>query len=251
LLARAAAWNTLPFGREISTTAGVLVGTPAVVDIARPNGNVFHAAARASNAPVIDAQGGDWPSPLPYAIDQNVYKPANWSGAADQIGNFAAGWDANNLYLYVVVGDDVHVQTAHGELLYQGDSLELQLDTDLAGDFDTTSLSPDDFQLGLSPGLNSDTPETFLWNPAARWGVPTGLTVISRASGDRGGYILEIAIPWSMYGLAPAPGMRFGFALNSSDNDQPGVASQESMLSTVGTRTLLNPTTWGTLQLDP
>ena len=67
----------------------------------------------------------------------------------------------------------------------------------------------------------------------------------------QGGYALEVAIPWSMYGLTPTGGLRLGFALNSSDDDQPGVAVQESMISTVSTRTLTDPTTWGTLQLDP
>ncbi len=224
--------------------------TPAVEGPQRPNGNVFHASLRTSS-PVINAQGDDWPSPLPYAIDQNVFKPANWTGAADQIGHFSAGWDVSNLYLFIVIEDELHVQIEHGELLFQGDSLELQLDTDLAGDFDSTSLSPDDFQLGLSPGQNSDTPEAYLWNPAGRKGVPTGLTLASRATGAQGGYVLEVAIPWSMYGVTPTSVLRFGFALNSSDDDQPGVAVQQSMISTVSTRTLLNPTTWGTLQLDP
>jgi len=233
-----------------SNTPSAPTNTPAVEGPLRPNGNLLHAAAR-SSAPNIDAQGGDWPSPLPYAIDQNVFRPANWTGAADQIGHFALGWDASNLYMFIVVEDELHVQIQHGELLFRGDSLELQLDADLGGDFDSTSLSPDDFQLGLSPGLNSDTPEAYLWNPAARKGVPSGLTLFSRATGAQGGYAIEVAIPWTMYGVTPAGGLRFGFALNSSDDDQAGVAAQESMISTVSTRTLLNPTTWGTLQLDP
>lgn len=236
------------------TPTGPVVPTntpaPTVEGPQRPNGSLIHAAAR-SSAPVIDAQGGDWPDPLPYTIDQNVYRPANWAGAIDQIGRFALGWDATNLYLYIVVSDELHVQIAHGELLYQGDSLELQLDTDLGGDFDTTTLSPDDFQLGLSPGANSDAPEAYLWNPPTRRGVPTGVTLASRATGDQGGYALEVAIPWTMYGVTPTAGLRFGFAFNSSDNDQPGQAIQESMISTVATRTLLNPSTWGTMQLDP
>lgn len=244
-----------PAGPPGPTTTTIPAGsTPTNTSIPagpqRPNGALIHAAARTS-APVINAQGDDWPNPLPYTIDQNVYRPANWAGAIDQIGRFALGWDASYLYLYVVVSDELHVQIAHGELLYQGDSLELQLDTDLGGDFDVTTLSPDDFQLGLSPGQNSDTPEAYLWNPAARRGVPTGLTLVSRATGDQGGYAIEVAIPWTMYGVTPAGGLRFGFALNSSDNDQPGQAVQESMISTVATRTLLNPTTWGTMQLDP
>jgi hypothetical protein len=36
-----------------------------------------------------------------------------------------------------------------------------------------------------------------------------------------------------------------------SDDDKTGEAAQESLISSVGTRKLLNPTTWGTLELEP
>jgi hypothetical protein len=161
------------------------------------------------------------------------------------------GWDTGNLYFYVVILDNTHVQTQHGELLFQGDSLELQFDADLAGDFAATKLSGDDFQLGLSPGADRQTPEAFLWNPADRKGVPAGITMASRAGSDAGGYIFEVAIPWSFFGVTPTAGQHFGMALNSSDDDAPGTAIQQIMTSSVVTRKLLDPTSWGTIQLDP
>jgi hypothetical protein len=224
--------------------------TEPVEGPARPNGPLLRAPRRAT-APTIDGQGEDWGAPLPYVIDQNVYRPENWVGPADQSGSFAVAWDANYLYLLVVIVDDAHAQGEHGELLYRGDSLELQLDVDLAGDFDEPRLNGDDFQLGLSPGSNRDNPEVYLWNPAERRGVPSGIAIVTRATAETGGYLLEAAIPWSMYGIAPAGGQRLGFALNSSDNDTPGTNEQQSMISSVSTRTLLNPMTWGTLELEP
>src|SRR5262245_35378807 len=95
----------------------------------RPNGLLLHATHRTS-PPVIDAQGNDWPADLPNAIDQLVFRAADFNGPQDNTGHFAMGWDASSLYLYVVIIDDTHVQIQHGALLYQGDSLELQLDTD-------------------------------------------------------------------------------------------------------------------------
>jgi Carbohydrate family 9 binding domain-like len=216
----------------------------------RPNWTLLHAAHRAS-PPNIDAQGNDWPSPLPDAINQIVFGPQNWTGPADQSGTFAMGWDANNLYLFVAIIDDVHVQTQHGETLFEGDSLELQFDADLAGDFATTHLTGDDYQLGFSPGENRDAPEAFLWNPAARKGVPAGIVMASRAGSDSGGFVFETAIPWSFFGVSPVAGQHFGVAFNSSDNDSPGTALQQSMVSSVVTRKLLDPTSWGTVQLDP
>jgi cellulose/xylan binding protein with CBM9 domain len=239
-------------GTAIPTNAPPNTPEPTAVppEPVRPNGPLLH-AAHVANPPTIDAQGGEWPSPLPYPIDQIVFQVGNWSGPADQSGTFAFAWDANNLYLFVNVVDDIHVQTAHGELLYKGDSLELQFDADLPGDFNIASLNGDDHQLGLSPGENRGTPEVFLWNPSGRYGVPSGLSLASRPTEPNGGYTFEAALPWSFFGITPVPGKHFGLALNSSDDDVPGTAAQQSMLSSVSTRLLLDPTSWGTIQIDP
>ncbi|MCC6188697.1 MAG: hypothetical protein IT318_06655 [Anaerolineales bacterium] len=240
-----------PTGPPPAITPPAAASATATLEaVVRPNGVLVHAQYRAT-APTIDAQGEDWSAPLPNFIDQIVFRPENWSGPSDQSASFALGWDANSLYLIAVVSDDIHAQSEHGELLYRGDSLELQLDVDLAGDFQEARLNSDDFQLGLSPGSNRNNPEAYLWNPAERRGVPAGLALVTRAAGEGGGYVLEAAIPWSMYGITPSGGLRLGLALNSSDNDNPAAAEQQSMLSSVSTRTLLNPMTWGTLQLDP
>jgi hypothetical protein len=223
---------------------------PPATAPSRPNGLIYHATRR-DPAPAIDGNAGDWPNPLPYGIDQNVFRPENWGGLADLGVRWAAGWDANYLYLIALVTDDAHVQIEHGELLYRGDSMELQLDADLAGDFNVTSLSGDDHQLGLSSGDNRESPEYWLWNPPAKSGTPGGIVLTTHAGAAGGDYILEIAIPWSLYGVTPAGGQRFGFAFNASDNDTPATAEQQTMISSVSTRTLLNPTTWGTLELDP
>lgn len=237
-----------------SPTALGIEATPTATttdtELARPNGAVVR-APRAQTPPTIDAQFDDWPSPLPNNLDQVVYEPGNWAGLNDQSATYGIAWDASYLYLMVIVVDDIHVQLDSGETLYRGDSLELQLDADLAGDFDEPSLNADDFQLGLSPGADGNSPELWLWNPPARRGAPAGIVVASRGHASGGGYALEAAIPWSFYGITPAAGNRYGFALNSSDNDSPGTREQQTMISSVVTRTLLDPTTWGTLALDP
>lgn len=215
---------------------------------ARTNGAVL-SALRRNTPPNIDGNQDDWPASLPYAIDQIVFGEASWQGTGDQRGSFNAMWDEANLYLYVVVNDDAHVQTDAGVTLYRGDSLELQFDADLAGDFDVATLNGDDYQLGFSPGSSRQSPENYFWNPSERRGQPTGILLSTRAAGDSGGYIAEIAIPWQLFGVSPAVGRRYGFALNSSDNDSPGTQEQQSMLSSVTTRRLLDPTTWGTLEL--
>jgi hypothetical protein len=242
---------TTPAPPTVTNPAPVATTQPAPATVQpRPNGLIYHATRR-DPAPAIDGNAGDWPDPLPNTIDQNVFRPENWGGTSDLGARWAAGWDANNLYLIALVTDDTHVQIEHGELLYRGDSMEIQLDADLAGDFNVTSLSGDDHQLGLSSGGNRESPEYWLWNPPAKSGTPGGIVLTTHAGAAGGDYVLEIAIPWSLYGVTPAGGMRFGFSFNASDNDNAGTAEQQTMISSVSTRTLLNPTTWGTLELDP
>lgn len=217
--------------------------------VVRPNGTVIHAKALAV-APTIDGNLQEWGT-LPNTIDKIVFNPGNWSGVADQSVSFAVGWDATFLYFAGSVTDDVHVQTQKGEVLYRGDSLELQLDANLAGDFTETRINSDDYQLGLSPGnFSTLPPEMYLWNPAGLKGVPAGVGFAAQDNGQNG-YTIELALPWTLLRVTPTGGSTFGIAFNSSDNDTPNTASQQSMISSVSTRQLLDPTSWGTLQLDP
>jgi predicted small secreted protein len=225
-----------------------LIPTPTG-ELTRPNGTVLHASHRAT-PPQIDGDLNDWGAPTD-TVDQVVYKPENWSGPADQSATFTIAWDAANLYLATHVVDDVHVQTQIGEAIFKGDSLEVLLDTDLGGDYGSRKLSADDFQLGLTPGEQKiGGPDAYLWFPKANAGRPAGVTVAAHQDETGNGYYLEAAIPWSVFGLAPAAGNRFGFALSSSDNDTPDTAEQQSMISTSPIRALADPTTWGTLVLD-
>ena len=214
----------------------------------RPNA-VFH-VPRVGAAPGIDGSLGDWPG-LPLAISAVAYRAENWSGAADHSATFALAWDSQNLYLAARVLDDTHVQTQTGNTLFRGDSLELLLDADLSGDFDAAALDGDDYQLGLSPGANRASPEAYLWFPAARTGLPVGIGLAARADSPGPGYLIEASIPWAVFGLAPAANSHYGFVLSASDNDNAGTAEQQSMISTEAGRRLTNPTTWGTLILDP
>jgi hypothetical protein len=224
-----------------ATTAGA--ATPPVA--------VALHAVRLATAPTIDGDLPEW-SALPYSVDKVVYQPENWSGPADQSATFALGWDTTNLYLAIHVTDDAHVQTQLGELIFRGDSLELLVDTDLPGDAGSDELNSDDYQLGLTPGENKiGGPDAYLWFPSAKAGRPAGVGVSAHQDETGNGYYLEAAIAWSVFGVAPAAGNQYGFALSSSDNDLPGTANQQSMISSAPGRRLTNPTTWGLLVLDP
>lgn len=214
----------------------------------RPNGSPVSADYLAT-APTIDGVLSEWTTTA-YTADQVVFGAAAWTGTSDLSATYYIGWDSGNLYLAARVTDDRHAQVSSGRYLYKGDDIEIQLDTDLPGDYYSTTLSADDYQIGLSPGDFAARPaEAFRWYPAALEASLPAVAIAARKTDQ--GYDLEARIPWSVFGVTPAGRATYGFALSFSDNDQAGSAVQQSMVSSVGTRRLQNPTTWGTLILAP
>ena len=254
--AAVASLTPLPPTIELSTatavpTATVAAPTPSatVSHPIRPNGEPIHAPQREA-ALNIDGVLGDWEA-LPNEIMHAVFQAENWEGTSDQSASFAIAWDATYLYLAVAVQDDVHVQTESGETIFRGDSVEVLLDAKLQADHADTSLSADDFQIGFSPGGLGDSPEpdVYLWFPQARAGRPEQVRFAVQPDGDAG-FTLEIAVPWDLFPITPEVGARFGFSVSVSDNDSPGTAEQQSMISVISTRALTDPTSWGTLVLE-
>jgi hypothetical protein len=207
-------------------------------------------AAYLSAPPVIDGSLADWSTSV-YSVDRPLsYASTGWTGTADLSARYQLGWDVNYLYLAVERFDDLFAQVSTGRYLYRGDDVEIQFDADLAGDQSSTSLSSDDYQIGLSPGnFGSRAPEAYLWYPRSREGALSSVNV--KASQQGQGYILEARIPWTILNVTPKENDQFGFVLALSDNDQAGVAAWQSMIASVTGRRLADPTTWGSLVLGP
>ncbi len=220
--------------------------TPTVEFDTRPNGSPLTATFLGS-PPAIDGSLGEWTSPT-FRVNQITYGTSDWSGAGDLSGTLYLGWDNDNLYVAVRITDDIFVQNSQGDQMYRGDEVEIQLDTDLAGDFQASSLNSDDYQIGLSPGnFGSRSPEAYRWLPEGNQG-PLGSVEIGAVS-TSDGYDLEAKIPWAVFGVFPNAGSRFGFVLSLSDNDLTGSSVQQSMVSTLSSRIFDDPTSWGTLIL--
>jgi hypothetical protein len=177
-----------------------------------------------------------------------VYGADKIKGEADLSATFMVGWDNSYLYIAAQVVDDHYVQGAKGENLYKGDSLEILFDADLNADYYVNSLSRDDHQVGISPGSSpGSNMEAYLWYPRAKESKLNSVSIAAKPASD--GYIVEVAIPWSVFGITPGTGQVYGFAFSVSDNDQAGAAIQESMVSNTATRGLTRPMTWGVLTL--
>lgn len=211
------------------------------------------AAPRATTTPAIDGNASEWAGLPVYSSPHIVFTADTWDGSDDLAASWQATWDDANLYLAINVADDIHAQNQTGNQTFRGDSIELQFDADRAGDYGPT-ISPDDFQITLSPGdFSTIPPSAYRFQGTAAGSMldaptPHGITVAAAASGA--GYLLEAAIPWSDLNLTPTAGLILGLAVNINDNDQPGAAVQEMMKSNAPNRRFGDPTTWGTLTLQ-
>jgi hypothetical protein len=238
---------TLTATSTVATTPGG--PTPTVNPAAgRPNGTPLNAAFL-SVAPAIDGNLSDWTG-VSYGVASCTYGCNLRSGDADLSGTVFLGYDSANLYVAIQVRDDKYVQVSSGRNMYKGDDIEIQLDANLVTDFTSTSLSSDDYQIGLSAGnFDGVAPNAYRWYPRSLEGSLS--TVVVKAKQVADGYALEARIPWTVFGVTPTSGDKYGFVISLSDGDQAGTAVQQSMVSSVSTRKLANPTTWGTLVLTP
>lgn len=218
-------------------------GTPMAPPPERPDAPTWR-VARIAPPPTIDGRLDEW-STEPLAVDAVVFGQNFWRGPEDLSARAYAGWDDQALYLAVQVTDDVFSQPARGEELYLGDSIEVQIDADLAGDWSSQGYNDDDWQIGLSPGDFGDAPpEAFVWRPDLRPAESVRLAAMPLESG----YALEAAIPWALLGVDPARTPGIGIALNASDNDDPRPA-QLTMVSSAPRRSWSDPGSFATLWL--
>jgi hypothetical protein len=196
----------------------------------------------------IDGVMDDWDLTR-YDIDYVVFGEDRWSNEDDLSARAMFAWDENYLYIATRVRDDKYVQNARTREIFKGDSLEILIDTRLQADYYTRTLSPDDFQLGISPGSPGigENPEAYLWYPTEIEGRRREVRI--GAESVDAGYYIEVAIPWDVFEVEPDEGDHFGFAFSISDNDREDENVQQSMVSNVATRLLTDPTTWGDLEL--
>jgi hypothetical protein len=205
-------------------------------------------ASSLSKPPTIDGPWDEWTT-TQYPLKNVVFGAFNWSGASDLQASYRVGWDSQYLYLAVKVFDDVYVQNATGANLYKGDSIEVLLSTNPNADSSTLGLTATDYQIGISPGKPSigENMEAYLWYPQAKAGSLSNVAI--GAVPMNGGYRIEFAIPWSVFGISPVKGQVLGFAVSVSDNDNKTQDVQQTIISSAPHRVLTDPTSWGLLTL--
>jgi hypothetical protein len=240
---------TLPVAPTVTLPAVVTLPPAEVTPPPTTSGNVE--ARQVTTPPIVDGDLSEWVGFPTYESAYVVYTTPGYAGTADTRALWRLAWDAQHLYIGVSVIDAVHVQTQTGNLIYRGDSLDMQFETNYGRR--SPQIGPSNFQIIFSPGdFNSLSPSAFRFRGNEQGQIRdfTGHAIVMAAQKTAEGYNLEATIPWSDIGVTPAPGMVLGMALNANDNDTPGTAVQEVMKSHVPTRTLSDPTSWGTLTLN-
>ena len=156
----------------------------------------------------------------------------------DFSGNWRALYDANNLYVLVNVADVTLTNDSGGEW-WNDDTVEIFIDGDNSKNSAYDGIN--DVQLG------------FRWNdPIVHFGGNsiqniTGIEYSMTATGN--GYLLEVSIPWSGFGVTPRVGDQLGFDVAVDDDDNGG--GRDAQVASLATTDAgwTNPSVFGSVFL--
>lgn len=196
----------------------------------------------------LDGVLSDWPADGWLPIGNVVEGAENYSGSPDAFGVYQAAWTPGGLMIATQVQDDRLRPGPDGTDMWKGDSLEILFDARLAEDASDATASSDDYQIGLSVASDG-VMRQYRWLP---YGQEGSLPVYGVGSGRDGGYIIEVLLPWTTFGVnGVEAGDTFGFNISVSDNDADAPEQQTVLSASPARTTFNNPTQWGTLVILP
>ncbi|MCM5663887.1 LamG-like jellyroll fold domain-containing protein [Galbibacter mesophilus] len=127
------------------------------------------------------------------------------TGEINNTMNFDLQWDAQYLYVAAKVLDDNLFNDS--DKVFQDDAVEIFID----GDNSDGSLNAPDNQ--IIKGYNDET--LFVKNTFNG-------EILHATTNVDGGYVVEMAIPWSGLGVVPGSGINIGFDIGNDDDDNGG-----------------------------
>jgi hypothetical protein len=172
----------------------------------------------ASSSIKVDGDLGDW-------------REVDWIGLMDpdtnQHARMSWQWDRKYLYLAVMVLDDSPYTTPADQSprsMYRYDSLQLALDPKLNAIAGQSRMS-DDLELGL--GLIDGQAKTWVYFADKQVtrdsdGFASDVQLVIKPRTDAKGYIYEVAFPWSMLQVTPAPDLQMGADLLVNNGGEYG-----------------------------
>ncbi len=183
----------------------------AIKDIGfRPGDEVLRApktpvvsALKAPNDIKIDGNFQDWKAASSaYMNPRNFIEYGEIDNPKDLSAEFKFQWDARNLYFYCRVRDDSFVFTRKHSEIHQDDLVELFIDP--VGDGFRWN-NEKHFQFGFS--LDKDTNELKIWLWPHAYDPVEKMKLAAFILRMSDGYAVEVAIPWSLFGIIPHQGM--------------------------------------------
>ena len=202
--------------------------TGKTITLERPFGG-FAAVARAASPVKFDGKMGDpaWQSAPVLNLDQErqffkLSKEAQWKGPSDLSGKMRFLWDDKYLYLGMEVTDDVFFNNNADSEIWRGDGLQIILDP-----CRETTEKPGRYDYTFARGTKG--PQAWCYfsaDSSAPLGEAKDIIMKVTPTGQQGGMIYEIAIPWTRLApLKPAVGRDIGLGLIINEDDGPGRAS--------------------------
>lgn len=165
----------------------------------------------------VDGQLDDFAGVAPIDLaGEGEVEMNGYAGADDLSGNIWGTWDDENFYLSASVRDDVFSQTAAGETMWQGDSIQFAVSQGMPGERGQW------FEYGMA--LTGSGPQLYRW--IADEGLHVGLVENARIAVTRNEEtketVYELALPWTELAPAlPEDGL-LGFSVLVNDNDVQG-----------------------------
>ena len=187
----------------------------------------FATVPRAATPPKIDGvlDEADWGRAQVLKINEDrqffgFNKERVWRGPQDLSADLRLMWDDDNLYVGVVVTDDVFRNDKQDGDIWAGDGLQFL--------FDPCRESPDKIgKYDLGMGYGKKGWQAWSWysaDPSAPTGEVTTIKIMGKPATDgTGGMTYELAIPWARLApFKPAIGRNLGMAMILNDDDGKG-----------------------------
>lgn len=138
----------------------------------------------------------------------------NWDGLEDASARIKLLWSNAGLCIRADVRDNIHCQPFHGDYLYQGDSIQIGIDSMLGRG--KTQFSKHEFMTGLT---DSGAELFYTADGKPKTLLPDSCVTIQK---ETKGLIYELCIPWQwLVPLGPGKGNMFGLFILLWDNDGP------------------------------
>lgn len=189
-------------------------------------GLLLQSAAFTAQAPVfniphlenvtIDGNASDW-GDRGFRVEMLAGTDGQFRPASQLDGKFRLGWSEKGLLVLISVRDDLAIEADDESMLWQKDCVELYLIDKLGGN--------DMIQVVIAPGMDPKYPGLryhiydLRKSEALKKVIPSLKVACAKT---RGGYTMEVLLPWENLGVSPKVGTEAAFQLFVDDYGRAG-----------------------------